>query len=860
MQLKGIMGVTQRMYQYGDIQVVDQIQRALFTRIQTMISNMTVQDTSKMVDIARIIEMWSYNATNSVKLMAADMSNASNNRVTGNNVDSMPLGMRDSSIFSSLASTLSNMIPLSGMKSQTPSLVKLFSSTIVDSLSPSEEKRLTTSSLYFTIRKDYAANFNGTSITDDSENANGVLMPSISLFNDTAGLYGTELVTYLENPNPSTTNNGTATIQSSVVSLRCINAAGNYLPLSGLSEPLVLTFNVSATELDKPNATVSCKYWNETVSDWKEDGCQLTSKVKISNCYILSCSCDHTTQFATFVEFTSYTNYTTEQKTAYYILWGFDIGIGLLFVIVSATILILIIIFKDSQPVKAKYIAPFVGMTSILLESFLSYIVKASIMIGLTASGTNTPFGLNTITYVSSIIVSVAFCVTVLTFVIQVVRYQLMRRMYAFMSDENLDDQHVDKKISFYRWISSKKLYVTSVVFISVLIFVIFAGLSLGRIGQEVAQSNYASQSFTSTIYTIVTSSIMGSILVMSLVTVIIIFLFDLLYCLIYEYRAKPIVDTSIQVPSYDASTASTIELSDISSGEKSTKKKLLDDFYIKKAKDLTLSSMYRFFIQEDPLFFRVETLLFILCLGVLLTSYIFGIVSLGFFISTNSALDTSTSAFNKSLIMDIVRLILSVVYFVLYVLVFGDLSLLVYIFKYRSKHARNLKTMERAYDRSAESLESGDSFASSHNELHEILQDPLALRLFEKFTVKEFSKENLICYHQLVELYTIHKLREKESTEQVKLLEGFIGKFLTAASAFEVNIPSHTRTSLLKTVKEKQNVNSQQILKALDSLKGDLIQNLSDTFSRFVTTKSYQYWVKIKLEKQQLMNANKLN
>nr|CAG4710153.1 unnamed protein product [Naegleria fowleri] len=875
MQLKGIMGMTQRMYQFGDIQLVDQIQRALFNRIQSMISNMTVQDTGKMLDISRIIEMWSYNATNSVRLMAADSANtilstfskffsllrtdASNNRVTGNNVNVMPIGMRDSSIFSSLASTLSNMIPLSEMKSQTPSLAKLFASTIVDSLSPSEEKRLSTSSLYFTIRKDFAANFNGTFM--DSDDSNGVLMPSTVIFNDTAGLYGAELVTYLENPNPST-NNGTSKIQSSVVSLRCINSDGNYFPLSGLSDPLVLTFNVSATELEKPNATVSCKYWNETVNDWKDDGCHLTSQVKMSNYYIISCVCNHTTQFATFVEFSSnsFINYTTEQKTAYYILWAFDVGIGLLFVIVSATILILIIIFRNSQPVKAKYIAPFVGMISILLESFLSYMVKASIMIGLVSSGSNTPFALNTINYISSIIVSVAFCVTVLTFVIQVIRYQLLRRMYSFMSDENMNDKHVDKRISFYRLLSSKKLYFTSVIVISILIFVIFAGLSIGRVGQELAQSDSSKQSFTSVTFTIVTSSVMGFILVVSLVSVTIIFTCDLLYCLIYEYRAKPIVDTSIQVPSYNASTQSTIELSDTSTSKMEgdsnpKKKKLLEDFYIKKTKDLTISSMYRFFIQEDPLFFRAESLLFILCLGVLLASYVFGIVSLGFFISTNTSLDTSNSAFSNSLIMDIVRLILSVVYFVLYVLVFGDLSLLVYIFKYR-RNAWNVSHNERFYDQSVESLESG----ACQNELFEILQDQLALRLFEKFTVKEFSKENLICYHQLMELYTIHKLRELECAKQVKLLENFIGKFLTASSAYEVNIPSHTRTSLLKTVNEKQSVDSQQILKSLDSLKGDLIQNLSDTFSRFITTQSYQFWVKIKQEKQQLMNANKLN
>ncbi|EFC38714.1 predicted protein [Naegleria gruberi] len=814
-QLKGVVGFTRKSYQStANSTLIDLVQRRLFAVIQNKLATMTENDTDKLADLARILDIWAYNAKKTMANMVNTdgdaiftllynfismiKKDANQNKYTGDVTSKLPLGMKDGTVLDILTSLLSSWMKVSQFKSKTASLVKMLSTSIVDSISPSEERRYSTDSIVFSIRKDYASNFNGTTLTTDSS-YHSVVMPTVSVFNSTKGLYGTEFVTYLENPNNSTSSSG-GNITSDVISLRCINPSGDYFPLSELTDPIVLNFNLSIANISNPDLLV-CKYWNETVSDWLSNGCTRTALLTYGDYYVVECSCDHTTQFATFVEFpTSTTNLTLAQKQAYYILWGFDIGIGVIFVIVSLIMLLLICIFRNSQPVKAKYIAPFVGMTSIFLESLLSYVVKSSLMIGFTATNsTNISFYLNTITYCSAVIISVAFAET---------------------GEDLASTDHFLKE---------------------------FVRFSIGRIVQESLNSDTSKQIFTSSIYTIVTSSFMGAILLFSLVAVSLIFIVDLIYAFAVEYR-KPYIDTSeisgtlVEMSESQSSSAFSTD------SNSNSKKKFKDLESFKKAKDITMSSMYKFFVQDDPLFFRCESLLFIFCLGVLLISYVFGIVGLGFFTLTGKALSTSESAFETSLVMDIIRLVLSVVYFVLYILVFGDLSLLIYIFKYRKYRVS--------------STSGSTSFSSESrydNELQEILNDGLAYSLFEKFTVKEFSKENLLCYNSLQELEDEKQFYQKDLENQVKMLEEIIEKYLTQTSSFEVNIPSNTRKNLINLIKSKEGLTKENVKKSLESLKSDILVNLTDTFSRFTTSQSYEFWTQIKEEKERLMARNKM-
>jgi len=350
--------------------------------------------------------------------------------------------------------------------------------------------------------------------------------------------------------------------------------------------------------------------------------------------------------------------------------------------------------------------------------------------------------------------------------------------------------------------------------------------LSIGRIVEESVLGNAANMS--SSDFTIATASFMGSLLLISLLFVSGVFTADAIYSFVYEFKIHPLTN---EVENSSASESNEpIELT-------STKKEKNHTMVtINKLKATTISSLYRFFIQEDPMFFRSESLLFIGCLSILLLSYVFGMIGLGFFTSINTPLDTAKDSFRNALTMEVVRLILSVVYFVLYLLVFGDLSLLVYLFKYR----RNVNNEIAEQD--------------NRTELNEVLEDELSFKLFKKFAEKEFSFENVQCWN---DLKIVYKKRESTSSEFKEILNSFNAKYLSDDSALQVNVPAMARNSLLRSVEKGE---LDEMMNALDVFKNDILYNLADTYARFMTTEVYTFCKLAKQEKEKLTEKVGMN
>jgi len=77
---------------------------------------------------------------------------------------------------------------------------------------------------------------------------------------------------------------------------------GKVLSLETLNQSFTLQFTidpVTVNALSNLSFTPRCMYWNETLNQWKTNGCE-TSFVGGS----IRCHCNHTTKFSSFVEFT----------------------------------------------------------------------------------------------------------------------------------------------------------------------------------------------------------------------------------------------------------------------------------------------------------------------------------------------------------------------------------------------------------------------------------------------------------------------------------------------------------------------------------------------------------------------------
>lgn len=110
-------------------------------------------------------------------------------------------------------------------------------------------------------------------------------VPSIDLANRTLSV-----IRYVQNPYTLLSDQK---LNSSVVSIMVADLAGNETRIRDLPELLNFTLPVDGM-FDDEHQTGACVYWNETVTTWATDGCQL---LKVLD-GVATCGCNHLTDFA----------------------------------------------------------------------------------------------------------------------------------------------------------------------------------------------------------------------------------------------------------------------------------------------------------------------------------------------------------------------------------------------------------------------------------------------------------------------------------------------------------------------------------------------------------------------------------
>jgi hypothetical protein len=106
------------------------------------------------------------------------------------------------------------------------------------------------------------------------------------------------------------------------------------------------------------------------------------------------------------------------------------------------------------------------------------------------------------------------------------------------------------------------------------------------------------------------------------------------------------------------------------------------------------------------------------------------------------------------------------------------------------------------------------------------ILQDPEACELFKAFAQREFSGENILCWSEIQNFK-----KQVEPEEKKKVAEGIIVGFLSGKSSeLEVNVKEQ-EIEPIRVKAKSQEFNSE----LFDKLEENLMNNLRDTFGRFI-------------------------
>ncbi|KAG2378934.1 hypothetical protein C9374_007572 [Naegleria lovaniensis] len=599
------------------------------------------------------------------------------------------------------------------------------------------------------------------------------------------------------------------------------------LPVRELTNPVTMEIRIpkQAHELmtqiieSSSNYRIVCMYWNETKLSWESNGC-LTELLNTST---VTCQCNHTTTFTAFVEVNNLLNQVDLAITIAQII------VSSLLIIVISAFLLLFILTSQKNPMKSRWILPFFALASLIVELIFSFIVPNAI--SLSGSDRSVLSAGNIVKQVSAMISVTFFALALLNYVVLVVRYLLFRYMYEIMelfaklvhdkevimnrnvssSNMNFDpSQDFENNQPKWFWLlkrmASKGVQIMVNIVLAIIIigyFVIFISL--------VGTSSIASTSYTK----VMAGSLLGYVLVISLI-VIIVFVLDA----VFESRFTQMTD--------ETKLTLSKKNSEMDFKTQESQKQLIESF---------LNGIKNYFTTNDALSFRAEFIYYMTGVACFVISY-----SLGLWF-----IDQPTRNGRAEQGVQLAFDVLSVLFFI--AAFGGHVSIVTAVNYMKSKRMKGYRNVETSVD-------SEDDMSE---ELREILTQPSLCKIFEQYAKLEFSLENIIFWKKLDRMKQLlnqsinnqHDSTNSKTISSWELLEKEFSQWkvdhMDANASMEINFPSHIKHKFnaIHTQLQKQEPSalpSQQLIQELfQDMHSDLILNLSDTFSRFMFTESYE-------------------
>ncbi|KAL9651536.1 hypothetical protein ABK040_001482 [Willaertia magna] len=650
----------------------------------------------------------------------------------------------------------------------------------------------------------------------------------------------------LFNPsNHNTTSN--VTVIATKISQFTTFINGNYVPLTNLTNPLTMTFEEFENVMDidlkyfDVNTTYQCKYFDEKSQQWKGDGCYFVKSTFVNDKKILTCACTHTTSFTVFLEIS--TNLNTAMLQAQRRMSIAQIIISGIFIIFIGVIFISLLIQRKDNLIKSRYVTPHIGLISLLLKCIFVGIVANAVFTQSTEGDlfsvkiTQSIKDANIISNAFVIVTCALTIIAITTYLLQNLRYLIVKYMYELIANNPKYQNKLLKSLSSF------KVYIT----ISITLFIATALYYI----LFVLLKNFSIISQDIFVY-IISISYFTTILFISFL-LFIIFIFDAYLSVKYKQYTNEFYDIINTTQTFSNNNENNVKsTNNNNNGKKGRRIYGVKHFY---------RDIYNYFIVNDTLLFRLELIIFFIGLIFFVASFIIGFLSIPtrFNSNTDNNNNPSTSTVNMIDIYNTVILATETVNVFCWILIFGGFTSFVAFIRF-IKRKRNQKKKNKGINNPSQSVSSLNNNSNNSNsstivldqqqqqqeeeescEIEEILKNKHYYYLFKQYCKQEFSLENLYAF---VEYH-----RFKNETNELKLLsqlKSFRDTYLVEGP-MELNLPSKSKRLFLDfvTLLIEKNGRLEGIEKEWKNLLADveyaILQNLGDTFSRFMLTEEFE-------------------
>ncbi|EFC47500.1 predicted protein [Naegleria gruberi] len=610
---------------------------------------------------------------------------------------------------------------------------------------------------------------------------------------------------------------------------------GVFTPLRNLLTPFNLTFSIKKYET--PNnetiATVVCKYWNETRSEWLKDGCVTTI---LSETQVM-CSCYHTTKFSSFVD---YSNIDFTTRTAQSSLAVANIIFSSIFIVIIIVILILLVVFRKSQPVKSRHVTPYLALTSLLIENLVSGIISKGLLLD------KYNFNITIMTSVCAVISTALLTSAVWCYFVMSVRFIIHRYFYEYMMRivENRQQKN-NLLIKILNIFKQDKVLILSSVMLAVGFILYFAIFVILR-GVSVFSDSQFTYSTTISLF----------IFLLSMTAMIFgIYILDFYLDCTNKQLRDELVDISDEIMLVESGDS---HLSNLNSRKslKITKPfiELLEQSQVKKIVSL--------FYSNDKLMFRPEAVFFMTGMLFFTVSYCLGFAS----VNDRYLINPSAAITQHVDVLDAISFLFDILMTICFIISFGGFSVCwAIVIESRKKNcfveSKQVVIKERIKSQRLENLaDMTDKF-----DIYKLMKNKYLLRLFRQYSKLEMSLENYVIWMRIEHAKSkfaklwIEMEGEPESIEEWNLLlqelEEWLTEHISSEAELSLNVSARSKKQFVTAVRvletkvasiPSKNRDSllnlkQTVRDAIESLTTDVLYNLMDTYSRFIITNEYK-------------------
>jgi hypothetical protein len=455
-----------------------------------------------------------------------------------------------------------------------------------------------------------------TEIMTSSNSNNTVYIPEQFGMNMNESIISYSLMIFDQNVYQWDKNNIIQDIITSVLDLTFMDQNNNRIVISNLTEPILIHLERNGSAC--ANEKLECRYWSEEDLEWKSDGCIFVGYNITDN--IITCACNHTTSFSAFIL----------EKGDCGTQNGLDVT-GIIFnsiyIAICLPIFIGLFYLHKNQPLQSRFIAPYFGIFSILIDATLQGIIRNSVSLGQQYSAADA------FSYIIMLTSNPLMIATLFIYFWQHLRFILMQNIYYLMPHANGTMKKMIIRIC--RILTSKFVYCFAIIIILLAVmsyFAILVGLAAHYSNVSIKDRNDLSTTM---------SLSMAILMILFSIGIVLSFILDM----ILSIKKKSIIHQSLQ---------ETTEYNQMQ--------------VIKKSRGIGF--LVRIFSENDPLHFRTESLFIILTIILVIILYSVGIVSV----------------MNESAAMSpivITRTVIQILFMFMEILAFGGYIFIVTLNKY---------------------------------------------------------------------------------------------------------------------------------------------------------------------------------